>query len=283
MAADLVTLDEIKQMLSLSSSNVEDDLLLRQLIRVASSAATRHCGRDFMPLWETRYYDALGEHISPYQLNLDAELLTVIKLTNGDGSEIAETDYVLLPYQGMPKMGIRLRPTASAPFTYSDDWLRAISVEGVWGYHDDWNAAWVNSNDALTAPVTATATTFTVNDADNSDASGNAPRFQVLAYYRLDDEVIQVTAVNAVTNTLTVVRGQRGTIAAAHAVDTTLYRYYPQRDVSMAVLSLAAWMYRNRTSLGEKYQFLDGTRLAVNEAPGHIMLILNAYHRLRVG
>lgn len=67
----------------------------------------------------------------------------------------------------------------------------------------------------LAAKVNATATTLTVNDATKLPADDGNPAtvdFRVL----IDNEILAVTDV--VGNTLTVVRGQNGTVAKAHAV-----------------------------------------------------------------
>lgn len=283
MASDLLTLDALKRMLSLNTSDSTDDLVLRALIGVASDSVTQYTGRTFVPQWATRLYDAIGEHITSRKLELDRDLLEVTALTNGDGTEISVGDYLLVPYNGYPKRAILLKSSSVATFSYSDAWEAAISVAGVWGYHDDWQNAWIDTLDSVndTGGVGAAATTITVADASGVDALGY-PRFAVLQYLKCDDEVMQVMAVDTEDDTLTVRRGQLGTEAAAHEEGEQLYRYAPQREVEQAALSLAAWLYRNRTNLGEKYQFLNGTQLVVNEAPAHIRMALSAYRKVRM-
>ncbi|MEZ6124260.1 MAG: pre-peptidase C-terminal domain-containing protein [Planctomycetaceae bacterium] len=67
----------------------------------------------------------------------------------------------------------------------------------------------------LAAPATATATTLTVTDAK---VFKEAVPFNV----NIGSEVVRVTAVNTLTNRLTVVRAQAGSTAAAHPLRTAL-------------------------------------------------------------
>lgn len=63
-------------------------------------------------------------------LLVDEDLLTVTTLTNGDGTEISSADYVLVPRNVTPKIGIQLLSSAS----WEQDVDSWISVEGTWGY-----------------------------------------------------------------------------------------------------------------------------------------------------
>ncbi len=70
----------------------------------------------------------------------------------------------------------------------------------------------------LAADIDATTTTIPVADVSGFPANPAAQPFNIL----IDDELMQVTAVNAGTNTLTVVRGVNGTAAAAHSAGTNV-------------------------------------------------------------
>lgn len=284
MVADLLTVDAIKRLTDIGADNVADDDVLQLLIGAASSLVEQYTGRSFVPLWQTRRFDAHGDHITTTTLNVDRDLLEVSVLTNGDGVEIAPADYLLVPYDDYPKHAVSLRGTSIVTFTWEDDWRAAISAQGVWGYHEDWTHAWVDTLDTVqNNPLTAQATAITVANADGVDARGIAPRFEVLGYYRIENEVVQARSVNSVTNTLTVLRGVLGTTAVQHAQNTAISRYLVMGDIELAAQALTTWLYRNKDKMGERYQFLDGTQLVLNEAPKHIALTLNGYRRLRMG
>jgi hypothetical protein len=74
----------------------------------------------------------------------------------------------------------------------------------------------------LTLAVTATATTFSVN---------NAGVFTPGMYLKLGAEIVLVTAIDAGASTLTVKRHMLGTLAAVHASATNLFLATDQRGV----------------------------------------------------
>jgi len=129
---DYTTLDEVKAYLSISGEG--DDALLTTLIDRASRLIEDHTGRWFYADERTRVYDAVGSHIVGNLLLLDADLLTVTTLTNGDGTEIAADAIILRPQNDPPFFGIALKLTSGLHWTYTGDPEGAISVEGTWGF-----------------------------------------------------------------------------------------------------------------------------------------------------
>lgn len=67
-------------------------------------------------------------------LVLDDDLLTVTRITNGDGTEITGDQYVLLPANTTPKWAVKLKASSGVSWAYVDDPEGAIEVEGTWGY-----------------------------------------------------------------------------------------------------------------------------------------------------
>lgn len=280
--ADITTLDAVKLQLKLSSEKDIDDTFLKVCIGAASRMAAEFAGRLFVPLWETQFYDAVGDHVDGRDLQLDGDLLALTALTNGNGVAYDLDDVLLVPYNSSPKDTVRIKATGAA-FTYSSDPRAALQVTGAWGYHSAYARAWIDTLDAVkdAGGITDSATSITVEDADEVDARG-LPRFAVLGYYRIEDELVQVTAVDTATNILTVRRAQQGTDAAAHAVDTAIQAFEPEQDVEQACIALAVWLYRNRATVGEKIRFLNGTAIDTNQAPSYIKDVLSRYQRLRM-
>lgn len=130
--ADYTTVNEVKTYLHITGSG--DDDLLADLVTRASRLIDDHCGRRFVAENQTRYYDAVGSHISGNLLLLDADLLSITTLTNGDGSVIDSDDYILRPINWPPYFGIALKVSGNVFWTYTGDPEGAISVVGSWGY-----------------------------------------------------------------------------------------------------------------------------------------------------
>lgn len=276
--ADLVTLDAVKRVRKITSTDTSDDAIIKQLITEATRMVHQYCQREFLPVVATRLYDAVSSRV----LELDADLLELTTLTNGDTTVIPAGQVVLQPNNTYPKNRIVLKQAAPF-FTYTDDPLAALSVLGVWGYHESYTEAWIDTLDTVQDnPLTAGATSITVADADGLNARG-MPRFEVLQYCKIESEVTQVTAYNTSTNVLTVRRAQLGTTAAAHVKTTAIRSFVPQEDIALAAAQLVGWLYMNKESLGRSIQFLDGAILRENEAPTNIRTTLKVYQWGRAG
>ena len=71
------------------------------------------------------------------QLDIDDDwLLSVGKITNGDGNEVTSGDYLLLPANASPKYAVKLKgaSTVQWEFDASGNSEQVISVSGSWGY-----------------------------------------------------------------------------------------------------------------------------------------------------
>ncbi|GAB4434151.1 MAG: hypothetical protein Kow00120_00330 [Anaerolineae bacterium] len=276
---DLTTLQRVKRMIHTSTDDGSDDLMIQGFINAASTMVHAYCRRSFVPYRQLRVFDADGDDLEARVLELDEDLLEAITITNGDGTVIAGDAYILLEPNTTPYNAIALQPSSGLRWTYTTDWRGAIQIDGIWGDHDAYADAWLDTLDAVQDdPLAAGATTIAVADADGIDAYGT-PRFEVLQYLKLDDEVVQVVAINTQTDTLTVRRAALGTTAAAHAAATPIRSYQPMEDIRMACTSLATWLYRTRESVGEKIQFLGGAQIITHEAPANIQTTLRKHVR----
>jgi len=150
--------------------------------------------------------------------------------------------------------------------------LAAVTVGGLWGWHDRPSQAWRSSGDSVQDnPLSAAATIITVVDADGADVDGQSPRFQVGQLVRIDDEMLWVLAVDAGANTLTVQRAVNGTMAATHAQGAAIEIYKPPADLNALALRWAAWLYHTP----------DDTM--VNGVPTGLVAETAILRRLRVG
>ena len=129
------TLAELKAYLNIDASETDDDTLLSRLLAAGENHVETIARRWFHGVTATRKYDGTGPHIDGRTLLLDADLISVTTLTNGDGSTLTEgTHFVLRPSNTTPKSEIRLLASGGAYWTWVDDIEEAISVAGVWGY-----------------------------------------------------------------------------------------------------------------------------------------------------
>jgi hypothetical protein len=121
-------LSNLKDYLGITTDG--DDNLLSDLLTRAEGVVDAYTGRHFEAETATKYFGL--DDIDGQDLNLYGyDLLTVTKLTNGNGVEIASANYRLFPRNDNPKWLIRLDEDYSWEFDDSDS---EISVAGTWGY-----------------------------------------------------------------------------------------------------------------------------------------------------
>lgn len=126
------TLAQFKAVLSVNSYDAQDDALIEDLITRASRTIDGITGKWFYANTQTRYFPVPNGR----ELALDAGLLSVTTLTNGDGTTIASTEYTLLPRNRPSKFVVKLNDRSATYWqpatTTSDDY--PISIAGSWGY-----------------------------------------------------------------------------------------------------------------------------------------------------
>ena len=234
----LSTLYQLRERLGLASTDTADDARLLNVLQAAASQIERAAGRRFCP----RRAALQHNYISSLEVLLDDDLLELISLTNGDGSTVNLNDVIPVPDE--PPFSF-LRLTGNSAFTWNTSPLQAITVTGIWGWHDHPADMWRNTTDTVqNNPLSSAATTLTVVDADGADSEGQLPRFQVGHLLKIDSEYLRVTAVNTATNILTVLRGVNGTTAASHTLNTLIYTYQPPAELNTLALRWAAWLYK---------------------------------------
>ncbi len=127
------TLDYVKASLEprTIATNATDDAFIERLVESVSRYIDRMTGRTFYPRAEARYYDTPMDAT----LLLDDDLLAVTSITNGDGTTLESTDYILLPPNRYPKYAIKLRDTSLNSWepTSASSYEQAVVVSGSWG------------------------------------------------------------------------------------------------------------------------------------------------------
>lgn len=263
-----ITLDDFKRFFGGLDEQVphELDTLFKQYIVAASRTVDNYVTnkvrpvRHFHPIVATRNYDYPGLRNSRGSgdlLRLRDDILELTTLTTENGATtISSNDYLLHrwpdTYGRTPYDSIRLQPNGTTTeYSYVNTPYASQTVTGIWGYHDDWANAWEDSQDTvLDDPLTSSATSITVSNADGDDINGLPNRFQTYQLLKIEDEYLWVTAVDTDGDTLTVRRGVCGTTAASHVQTTTIYRYQVMYDIALAMELWTNHLVRRADSIG---------------------------------
>ncbi len=239
----IATLHQLRQRLGLSAADTADDPRLLTTLQAATAQMEAAALRRFIPRRVS-----IGHTINPRyptELVLVDDLLELDSLLSGDGHTIAPEYIVTIPDSAHDGPVALVQLVDGASFIWTETPLQAVTVSGIWGWHDRWSQAWRGSSDTVQdASLDSTTTTLTVTDADGLDAHGTMPRFQVGQLLRLGTEYLWVMGVDTVNDMLTVKRGANGTPAAAHDQYTAIEIYQPPLDVEMLCLRWALWLYK---------------------------------------
>lgn len=221
----IATLNDLRRHLNLADDDTSADDELVKSLQQASHILESYTNRQYNPTIESR--TASIDTDNPTELILPDDLLSLTSLTNGDDSSISLNDVRLTPDDADTPASV-MKLIKGASFVYSDSPINAVSITGIWGWHDSWTRAWQDSLDTVQDnPLSSGATTLTVSDADASNSEGLSPRFQVGQLLQIESEYLRVIAVDADTNQLTVQRGVNGTTASSHTQDTSIEVYHP--------------------------------------------------------
>ena len=248
--------------------NAVDDDKIKRYIRQASALWQRWTDRTFVPYRFTRALDY--SHTRGLELLLDDDLLEALTVTNGDGAVIGSSYYLTQPDNEYPKHTLLLY--GAGAYAWSFQYIEnRITVDGWWGVHTNYPAAWGNSLDTvLNNPLTSSATSLTVASVSGLDDQGFT-RFTAGDYLKIETEILYVIAVNPSANSLTVRRGAQGTTAAAHVQTTPIYVYRQLADVQFAVNEIVKWLYEHR----------DATDRGVQLAPELGVIVLQELPEVR--
>lgn len=257
----------VTQQVSITAADTADIL---QAIRAASARIDEYLGVPFEPVIATRRFDATYYPVTAdgQVLMLNWPLLDAETITLGNGTELGATDYQLDPEHGTAATEVYLT-TGQHSFFSTDGTtpIGAIQIEGVWGMRRGYDRAWTSVT-TLSAGINASVTAVPVTSATTISPG---------ALLKVNSEYMRVTSIT--TNTLTVIRGENGSTAAAHlsADAVSVWKWEPV--INAAAYKLAAYLYHRRGNF-QQSQFDMGTGVAVqypSDMPGFIAKTLDAY------
>jgi len=210
-----------------------DDAVIVDLLEKASRYIDEQTTREFYPVVQTRLYDIPQDNL----LWLDADLLAVITLTNGDATTITTTDYSLLDPNLTPYYALKLKDISAVAWesNSSQSSEQVISLKGFWGHRRKYSQrAWVSLG-TLGAAISDTTTLAFTMTADHSVVPGHI--------VKIDNELYNINTV--ATNTVTPFqRGDNGSDAATHSNGATVYGW--NAECAMETLALAVNLYEGR-------------------------------------
>lgn len=240
-----------------------------EMCQAASEIITQETGRSFVPFrsaYDIVYAD-IARDMRRGRLPLPDDLLMPSSLAFGDLA-ISTDDYRVFPSSSTPISALYLSSTAMTGASYG--FGAGYLVDGLWGYVTDLGQAWTQVQSSLS--IGSTSTTEITVSLDTAD------RYETLQYLKIEDEFMQITAIDLDTDVLTVRRGVNGTTSAIHS-SVPLYRFNVKRDIAKAATELACHFYIKRTPAGNAVMMPDGS-VSLDTYPATVTKIIKQYQRM---
>ena len=139
-------------------------------------------------------------------------------------------------------------------------WPAPLTITGTWGWHADWDNAFVATG-TLLAEYNATVTTIVLS-------AGQGVLFSAGNMILIDNEYLEITAVT--TDTLTVIRGVNGSTAAIHLILAPVSILSIPDDIQRATARQVSGLYARRGS----FSVQTLTQLGLVQYPQDLLLEL---------
>ena len=285
----LANLAQLRTRAGLASSDTGDDGKLLAKLRTATAGIERHTAREIVPYVGARSFDWIdASHVRFGEYSL----LKYTSLVDGTGTTAIPSGLILeggasSGYADLtgPYSGIRINIALGGFLAYATIRERALTVTGVWGWHDDYANAWRPSNNTLTAAITDTVSvSITVSNAAGADGWGVSPALSVGDMIQIDSEWMFVVVITS--NALTVVRGVQGSAAATHSNSASIQVYTPPSDLNDICLRWASFLFaQDTTDYGQRvfapFGGAPGIKIP-SGIPPDIYEALESYRNVRV-
>lgn len=263
------TLDTVRKYLSLGSADNADDENVLGLIKVASRAIDKYTRRHFYPTSATRFYS----HDESQRVKLDEDLLSLTTFKTQNGASTLSSGVLFLmtgdEWNTPPYDRIVINESAGCVLTYSGTPQKSNEVTGLWGYHENYESAWIDTGTSLATSYGASGGSIGIaggsTGTGSSDVNGEAPRISVGNKLRIGDEFFDVYGGNG--SIINVTPYANGTTAASHAASTTVYKFAYEPDIEWAATRLTTWVVgQQMTPYQTKTAFLGLGQLSIPEA-----------------
>ena len=292
MEVSYVNLTTLKRQWQKNNENIADVAIpvMMSYGRRVSATIDVETQMEFIPRIDTRKYNvdakAANGDINPSlrTLYLSEPIVELTSVTLADTNSLTvDTDVRLYPAGGQsPSMELQLsQDTNSNWFDKVGTGFDDISIVGIWCWRDRYSTdGWQLSGDSVQDDpnVSASATSIKVTDADGVNYFNDTPRFDPGQMIQIDDEYMAVldTDTTSSPNTITVIRGIRGSTEATHLKDAAISIYYPQPDIVRAAQLIAFHNYARRGKT-DRVTFDGVQTTATIEIPVEAQMILDRY------
>jgi hypothetical protein len=212
------------------TTDATDDVLISDILGQAARDIDTQCHRTFYPRYEKRYFDVPVYQNSPRNLFLDDDLLEVVTVTNGDNTVVSPTVYNLKPKNYSPHYAIQIIGPTSIFWIFNGigNIEKVISVEE--------QRAWLPVGTLSTAMTTTTGLSFAITAGHSITAD---------TIVKVDSEIMNISATTTVTMT-PMMRGDNGSTAATHLINSVVYQWMVQPEIKLACLQRAEKIYQER-------------------------------------
>lgn len=254
------TLEETKDQIDKTSATDDEHLL--SLLSVSSRLIDSITNRKFYPELKTIYLNmAQGKDMVWLRDNILEVTDLQISDDNGETyTSLASSEYFLtngIDFEE-PHQAILLNPNGDQGWFYPG--IRAVKVTGIFGYHDNYSNAWLDTGDTVQDnPMTDSQSSLLVSDIDGLDSLSLYSRFSLGDLLKIESEYLGLTSIDTGTNTATVLRNQNGSVAAEHVQNTTIYKWSVHPTVKQACVMQTIRLWKRAESA-----FQDSTANAQN-------------------
>lgn len=258
------TLSQLRTFLSLGSADTGDDDELRKFLIRASVRIDRFCKRKFYPIRKggtnTLKFDLPKDQRQLVFPEIDVVDVKGLSSLNG-ASEIDSDAYWLKTgdrWNITPYDRIVLDISVGSLINFSGTPQRAVHLDAVVTYNEDYGNAWVDSGASLTDALGESVTLASTSASGEFNSIGLSPRFSQGQIWRLgsggSEEYVYVKDTMAGADVeegkaiIRLIRGINGSSATAQAASTTIYVWQPEQEIEDSTIELAAFMYQKASS-----------------------------------
>lgn len=278
-AAAYGNLAQLRKRNKVADADIGDDQRYLEKLRTATEAIDDYCNRAFWPVQAAYKFDYESAN------RLTFRYLDLLALTS-----VADSYHTLNPSSMVllgeadastgPWYALEVIPTLDF-FQWLNTPTRALTVTGVWGWHDNYANAWLGANlNGTVADASSPTLTLSADPALTANAWGLKPAFSAGDLIQIESEWLVVIATT--TTTATVLRGQNGSVAAAHSAKA-ISVYRPPEMITEACLTWAAYLLVRDDADEDRIVISGmGDKSIPPSFPKRIYDLLNGFSNVRV-
>lgn len=229
---------------------------------------------DFEPRYYQREITPTRQNVNSYDnvLTIKDFLLEAVSMSSNGVNLTYGTDVLNFPNDGeYPIQQLRIANPRSGPihnwYPYQNvancgQVFETVVITGFWGMREFYNTDGFIATAQTSPAMNAVQTSVITSGAWGADAFGASPLFSAGNLIRIDNELMDVTAADSATMTLTLRRGIRGSTAATHLINTPILLWYPEDDVVQEATRQAALLYSRRGAFQQTTISPDGVTVS---------------------